>query len=496
MTLSSRITLTQRRHLSTIVGLLLLASVAATAYLFRDDLSELAGVAPEIHPVLPSVAPGFDTLGVASTTLTQGGKPLVLNGDAAWSLLVVPSEQEAYEYLRTRQAQGFNAILVNLIEHYVGGPRNYNGDLPFVGAQNFARPNPRYFDHADRIFAEAARLGMIVLLAPAYIGYECGEEGWCDEMRDATDQRLRRYAEYVGVRYRNYNNIIWVHGGDADARRFNVAGKVAAVAQGVRRGGGKQLHTAHCARNFSGSTCYADLQLDFDTAYGSCATTMAAIAGMQRRDPYGASIAAPFVYIEGTYENMKETPDCIRDQFLLAMLGGAGGHVFGIQPVWDFGPDWKLSLDSPGSRLITALWQALETLRSGDWIVSAESSPHGAGDFTPLLRNNRLGATLFYSSQARTIEINALAGAMNQRTCWLDLRKLDALSKLEHFDSGNALRHSLTCENKKPDHPPGTPYVSDWLGLSASRVGSALHPWDRFAAEPTKHPQAASGPAP
>src|ERR1035438_7234219 len=43
--------------------------------------------------------------------------PFLLQGDAAWSLIANATREEADAYLRNRRAKGFNAILVNLIEH-------------------------------------------------------------------------------------------------------------------------------------------------------------------------------------------------------------------------------------------------------------------------------------------------------------------------------------------------------------------------------------------
>jgi hypothetical protein len=45
------------------------------------------------------------------------GQPFLIHGDAAWSLLVQLKRDEVDDYLEDRVARGFNALLVNLIEH-------------------------------------------------------------------------------------------------------------------------------------------------------------------------------------------------------------------------------------------------------------------------------------------------------------------------------------------------------------------------------------------
>lgn len=46
------------------------------------------------------------------------GKPFLLRGDTAWSIIAQLTKEETEEYLENRRQKGFNAILVNLIEKY------------------------------------------------------------------------------------------------------------------------------------------------------------------------------------------------------------------------------------------------------------------------------------------------------------------------------------------------------------------------------------------
>jgi polysaccharide pyruvyl transferase WcaK-like protein len=45
-----------------------------------------------------------------------GGKPFLLHGDTAWSLIVQLTKEETEEYLENRRQKGVNSIIVNLIE--------------------------------------------------------------------------------------------------------------------------------------------------------------------------------------------------------------------------------------------------------------------------------------------------------------------------------------------------------------------------------------------
>src|SRR5205085_7030729 len=60
----------------------------------------------------------------------QNGAPFLVQGDAPWSLISGLTRDEAELYLEHRRAQGFNSIMVNLIEHKFRGPVNRYGDGP------------------------------------------------------------------------------------------------------------------------------------------------------------------------------------------------------------------------------------------------------------------------------------------------------------------------------------------------------------------------------
>ncbi|MBI5586241.1 MAG: DUF4038 domain-containing protein, partial [Deltaproteobacteria bacterium] len=147
----------------------------------------------------------------------QNNQPFFWSGDTAWSLLAQVSREDAVAYLEDRRQKGFTVILVNLIEHQfaTNAPRNYYGAPPFSG-KVFTTPNEAYFAHVDYVLNEAANRGLVVLLTPLYLGYQCGGQGWCPEVQAATAADLRSWGRYVGNRYRSFDNLVWNIGGDTD----------------------------------------------------------------------------------------------------------------------------------------------------------------------------------------------------------------------------------------------------------------------------------------
>jgi len=236
--------------------------------------------------------------------------------------------------------------LVNLIEHQFAPhpPNNAYGDGPFTTPGDFSTPNETYFAHADWVVAEASRRGFLVLLAPAYLGAGCGPEGWCAAMRANGADRLRGYGTYVGKRYALAANIVWVHGGDANARTYGVGGLVQAVVDGIKSASKGHLHTAHCFRFDSALDCYDLDWLSLNNTYSDCRA-----APRQIRGDYARARRMPFLFIEGRYENEDASAVCLRSQAYWSVLGGATGHVFGNRPIWLFAGGWRQALDSVGA---------------------------------------------------------------------------------------------------------------------------------------------------
>lgn len=304
---------------------------------------------------------------VVGTRLVDAqGRDFRIVGDAPWTLLVALTAAEADEYLAARQAAGFNTVLVELIEPHYTGPRNRNGDAPFVDG-DFSRPSAAYFQHVTAVLDLAVKRGFLVLLAPAYIGWQCGEQGFCQQMLRTPESVLEGYGRYVGKLLTRYTNLIWVHGGDADATRYDAMSKVEAVYRGINAMLPGGLHTAHCSRNFSAVDCYDRPWININSTYSDCEQTPARILQDRARVP-----AMPSVYIEGRYEEEKSTAHCVRAQLWWSYLGGSVGHVFGNKRIWRFEPDWRAALDTPGARAMTVASRLLARLREGNEQLTAQ----------------------------------------------------------------------------------------------------------------------------
>jgi hypothetical protein len=319
------------------------------------------------------------------------GAPWFINGDAAWSLVAALSREDATFYLEDRGRRGFNLVMVNLLEHKFAPrpPYNYYGARPFDGAA-FQEPNEAYFAHAEWVIRSAEANGLVVLLAPLYLGYACQNEGWCVEVLASTPGRLAEYGRYLGGRFRERPNIIWLIGGDADpfggseprgarsasasepravrglaaaVRGPDVSDRMRAFVRGLKEGGAQHLITAHNAPEQAALDAWpGETWMDLNNVYTYRDALGAARAQAARR-PF-----KPFFLIETYYEHEHgSTPLSLRRQAYWSVLsGGTLGHVFGNCQIWGFSygncrDDWKRQLDSEGSRTLALVGRLFQS---------------------------------------------------------------------------------------------------------------------------------------
>lgn len=284
------------------------------------------------------------------------GRPFLLQGDAAWSLIAELKRADATIYLADRSKRGFNAILVNLIEHQFSSnpPANAYGELPFKN-ETFGALNPAYFDYAAWVIEQAQKRGLVVFLAPAYLGVNGGDEGWFAQADAAGPERMKSYGEAIARRFAKFSNIVWVLGGDFDAPDRAL---VSELAEGIAAILPDALQTVHSARESDTGELWADERwLTIDTVYTYDDVHKTVLA----RSKAGKM---PVVLLEAAYENERETTArMIRRNAYGAVLGGAAGQFFGNNPIWHFsGPGvfasdqpWQDALDSPGARSIAVM---------------------------------------------------------------------------------------------------------------------------------------------
>ena len=286
----------------------------------------------------------------------QNELPFLIHGDSPWSMMVQLTREETEQFLSNRSGKGFNSIIVNLIEHTFcdNPPFNRYGQPPFTTPGDFATPNPAYFEHVDWVLNKAAEYGIQVFLIPSYLGYGGGFDpgypphGWYQEMVANGAIKLRNYGRFLGQRYKDFDNIVWLQGGDYNPPDKNL---VNAIAEGIREFDSNHLHTVHCAPETSALDYYAsEPWLNINNTY-----TYTNLLGKLRTD-YSRTPTMPFFLLETIYEGIAPdhpervgTPQDIRRQAYWSIFTGACGQFMGNYPLWRFSSGWQAAMDAGGS---------------------------------------------------------------------------------------------------------------------------------------------------
>src|SRR5262249_16819301 len=286
-------------------------------------------------------------------------------------------------------------------------------------------PNPAYFAHVDRVVEGAGGQGLVVLLAFAYLGFNGGDQGWYQELSAQNAATLRGYGQYLGARYRDRGNIIWVAGGDYNPPNKDIVRQMVA---GIRDRDGVHLMTAHCAPETAALEYWAgEAWIDLDTVYTYISVRAASAPAYARSD-------APFFLIESTYENEHGvTAARLREQAWAALLAGAMGQVFGNAPIWCFGPPdcfnpvgpptWKGQLDSQGARDMAALRRAIDgvpwpQLVPAPALIAAGAGAGPAQTVAPVAAGGRGALVYVPSGRTLTVDLSKLSATVS--AAWVD----------------------------------------------------------------------------
>jgi len=276
------------------------------------------------------------------------GEPFFWLGDTAWPLIAQYTRDEAERYLEDRSRKGFNVVQCVLawgggsgFEQSTPGP-NYAGDGPWLDGP--AKPNPAYFSHVDNLLAFAAERGIVLAMLPTW-GYYVNDVGSIDV------EGALAYGRWLGERYRDRPNVVWVNGGDRVPTGFEDVYR--ALARGLREGdNGAHLITYHpCGWRSSSQFFYGEDWLDFNMiqTWTEWAKIYPAVLADCLLTP-----RKPVVLAEPAYENGPEypqgpiTPAVVRREAWWAFTGG-GYFTYGQDRMWRMGPGWDTTFSTPGA---------------------------------------------------------------------------------------------------------------------------------------------------
>jgi hypothetical protein len=354
-------------------------------------------------------------------------------------------------YFADRARSGFNTMWVDILcGPYTGGRTDYStydGIVPFTTPGDLSTPNPKYFARVDAMVQLAEQHGMTLLLEPA-------ETGSFRSLLQANGQpKDFAYGAYIGARYKDFPNIIWLSGNDYQTDQWaTFDAYTTALARGLRSTDPNRLQTIELDYPVSLSTDnpnWAGL-VDINSAYTYTPTYAEVIQG------YNEIPAKPVIMIEANYEGEDNTggspatPEILRRQEYWTMLSGATGQLYGNHYTWGFQSSaWKDNLNTPGAAQAGLMAKFFGSLRWYDLVPDQGHTLLRSGYGTPT--STGLVSDSDYAPAAITADgTQAVVYMPTARAITVDLSRFSAPVTARWFDPTNG-RYSPAAEGPLPN---------------------------------------------
>lgn len=313
----------------------------------------------------------------------QDGTPFFYLGDTAWELFHRLNREQADKYLRNRAELGFTVIQAVILAELNGlvDPNPY-GHVP-LEEMDPVRPVEAYFEHVDYIINKAGELGLFVAVLPTW-----GDKWnlkWGQGPEIFTPENAVLFGEYLGKRYKDTPNIIWVIGGDRPIeseihREINIS-----MARAIKAVDQNHLMTFHpmggqgSAQNF-----HNEEWLDFNMWQTGHTPPHNGSFNAVRND-YALQPTKPVIDGEPIYEDHPNSfrkdeqghsvAADVRQMLYWNLFGGALGNTYGHHSVWQMWEEGRKAVNYPLMPWYEAINQpGAAQMQYGRWLM--ESRPY------------------------------------------------------------------------------------------------------------------------
>jgi hypothetical protein len=295
----------------------------------------------------------------------SNGDPFFYLGETAWELLHRLSYTEAEEFLENRREKGFTVIQsVILAEENGLITPSVNGEVPLHDLDPDT-PNEKYFLFVDSIVELAATKGLYMGLLPTW--GDKVDKRWGTGPEIFNEENAYSYGAWLGRRYRDFTNIIWINGGDRPCQGNEAIWN--ALARGIRSTDTVHLMSFHPTGSRSSSECFHQAEwLDFNMHQSGHSDryipNYRKIAADYALDPPKPCMDAEPIYESHPFnwnpKNGTAGADEVRRAAYWSLFSGAHGHTYGNHCIWQFYSSkvepvnyppmsWQEAMDLPGA---------------------------------------------------------------------------------------------------------------------------------------------------
>jgi hypothetical protein len=273
----------------------------------------------------------------------EDGTPFYYLGDTGWELFHRLNKDDAEKYLENRRAKGFTVIQAVALSELDGlNTPNAEGNKPLIDNDPL-KPNEAYFAHVDWVVKKAAEKGIFIGLLPTW-GDKVDPGTWGKGPKIFNKENGYKYGQWIGNRYKNSPNIIWINGGDRDGGGANTP-IWEAIGEGVKSVDKNHLMTFHPWGEKSSSEWFQNSGwLDFNMCQTGHAQRSYAIYKRLIVRDYNLLPVKPCFDGEPRYEDhpVAWNPEVlgwfndadIRQAMYWSLFSGSFGHTYGCHPIW------------------------------------------------------------------------------------------------------------------------------------------------------------------
>ncbi len=371
------------------------------------------------------------------------GTPFFWLGDTAWELFHRLDKEETERYLEARRRQRFTVIQAVALAELDGlHEPNREGQRPLLD-DDPAKPNEPYWAHVDWVVDLAAKKGLFIGFLPTW-GDKWNKK-WGVGPVIFTKDNARAYGRWLGARYKDRANLIWILGGDRSPETEDHVAVTREMAAGLAEGdGGRHLLTFHpqggatSSKWFHGDAWLATNMLQ--SGHGAKdLPNHAKIAADYAKEP-----AKPCLDGEPRYENhpVNWKPEKgwfdeadVRQAAYWAVFAGAHGHTYGCHDIWQFWAPgrkpvsaartpWAEAVEFPGANQMQHLRALME---SRDFLSrvpdqSLVPDPGTGADHVRATRGKGYACLYIPTGKPTTVALGKLPGA-ELKASWFDPRR-------------------------------------------------------------------------
>lgn len=315
------------------------------------------------------------------------GTPFFWLGDTGWELFHRLTLDEITKYLENRREKGFNVIQSVILAEFDGLTKpNQYGDVPLNNLDP-TQPNEKYFQLVDSVVKIALQKNLFMGLLPT----------WGDKITKMwgagpvvfNESNAYTYGLFLGKRYKDFPNIIWIMGGDRPAKDDKNDWRPIwrAMVRGIKEGTGNKAIFAYHPSGGSSTTQFLQGEgwLDINMMQsghggGHDVTVWDMVTKDRNITPVKPTLDAEPNYEDhpvnpwpkwdpatGYYEDYDVRKQCYRSVF-----AGACGVTYGHHSVWQFWSPreevvnhakmyWTEAIDRPGAYQVGYLRKLMES---------------------------------------------------------------------------------------------------------------------------------------